>query len=67
MLAREAIERFVDYDEWFLSEVERGIASSDCGELLSHGRCGCPAEDEAVGETSALMELRWTAEAAGIR
>jgi len=23
MLAREAIERFVDYDEWFIREVER--------------------------------------------
>jgi len=25
-LAREAIERFVDRDEWFLREVEKGLA-----------------------------------------
>ena len=25
-LAREAIERFVDYDEWFVNEVEKGLA-----------------------------------------
>ena len=24
-LAREAIERFVDYDEWFIEEVEKGF------------------------------------------
>jgi predicted transcriptional regulator len=26
ILAREAIERFVDYDEWFIAEVEKGLA-----------------------------------------
>jgi predicted transcriptional regulator len=36
MLAREAIERFVDYDEWFIHEVEKGLASADRGGLLSH-------------------------------
>lgn len=40
MLAREAIERFVDYDEWFIREVEKGIASADRGELLSHEEVG---------------------------
>ena len=25
-LAREAIERFVNYDEWFISEVAKGLA-----------------------------------------
>ncbi|MGA8025615.1 MAG: hypothetical protein WB992_00605 [Bryobacteraceae bacterium] len=36
ILAREAIERFVDYDEWFIGEVEKGLASIGRGELLSH-------------------------------
>jgi predicted transcriptional regulator len=36
ILAREAIERFVDYDEWFVREVDQGIASADNGELLPH-------------------------------
>ena len=25
-LVQEAVERFVDYDEWFLREVEKGLA-----------------------------------------
>ena len=35
-LAREAIERLVDYDEWFLGEVEKGLAAADRGELIDH-------------------------------
>ena len=35
MLAREAIERFVNYDEWFIREVE-GVASADRSERLTH-------------------------------
>lgn len=44
LLAREAIERFVDYDEWFIREVEKGIASADRGELLSHEEVGARLE-----------------------
>jgi predicted transcriptional regulator len=44
MLAREAIERFVDYDEWFIREVEKGLASADGGELLSHAEVGARLE-----------------------
>jgi predicted transcriptional regulator len=33
-LAREAIERFVDYDEWFLREVEKGLAAAERGEFI---------------------------------
>jgi predicted transcriptional regulator len=28
-LSQEAIARFVDYDEWFIREVEKGLASAD--------------------------------------
>jgi predicted transcriptional regulator len=35
-LAQEAIERFVDYDEWFMREVEKGLAAADRGELIDH-------------------------------
>ena len=38
ILACEAIERFRDYDEWFIREVEKGIASADRGELLVIGQ-----------------------------
>jgi predicted transcriptional regulator len=32
----EAVERMVNYDEWFLQEVEKGIAASDRGEFVDH-------------------------------
>ena len=35
-LAREAIERLVDYDDWFVREVEKGLAQINRGETLSH-------------------------------
>ena len=39
-LAREAIERFVDYDEWFIEEVEKGLAQIERGEVLTHEEVG---------------------------
>lgn len=39
-LAREAIEHFVDYDEWFLREVEKGLEQIDRGEFLTHEEVG---------------------------
>ena len=35
-IVREAVERFVDYDEWFLREVEKGLAAADRGEFIEH-------------------------------
>jgi predicted transcriptional regulator len=43
-LAREAIERFVDYDDWFIREVEKGLASAERGNLLSHEEVGARVE-----------------------
>ena len=39
-LVREAVERFVDYDEWFLREVEAGLAAADRGEFVEHEDLG---------------------------
>ena len=39
-LAREAIERLVDYREWFLREVEKGLAAADRGEFIDHEEVG---------------------------
>ena len=39
-LVREAIERLVEYDEWFLREVEKGLAAADHGELIDHEDVG---------------------------
>jgi predicted transcriptional regulator len=35
-LVVEAVERLVNYDEWFLREVEKGLAAADRGELVDH-------------------------------
>jgi predicted transcriptional regulator len=43
-LAKEAIERFVNYDEWFLSEVEKGLEQIDQGKMLTHEEVGTRVE-----------------------
>ena len=39
-LAKEAIERLVDYDAWFIREVEKGLAQIECGAVLTHQEVG---------------------------
>jgi predicted transcriptional regulator len=51
-LVQEAIARFVDYDEWFIREVEKGLASADRGELLTHEDVGARLE-KLIGEKQA--------------
>lgn len=36
LLVVEAVERMVNYDEWFLREVEKGLAEADHGALIDH-------------------------------
>jgi predicted transcriptional regulator len=43
-LVTEAIERFVDYDGWFISEVEKGLAQIERGEVLTHEEVGARLE-----------------------
>jgi predicted transcriptional regulator len=35
-LVVEAVERMVNYDEWFMPEVEKGLAAADRGEFVDH-------------------------------
>jgi predicted transcriptional regulator len=35
-LVNEAIERLVEYDEWFIRQVEKGLAQVERGEMLAH-------------------------------
>jgi predicted transcriptional regulator len=35
-LVREAVERLVGYDEWFVREVEIGIAAAEKGAFVDH-------------------------------
>jgi predicted transcriptional regulator len=47
-LALEAIERAVEYDDWFLQEVEKGLAQADRGELLTHEDVGARLEERLL-------------------
>ncbi|MGD1101268.1 MAG: hypothetical protein ABSA59_04305 [Terriglobia bacterium] len=47
-LAREAIERFVDYGEWFVCDVEKGLAQIAPGEVLTHEEVGARLEKSIV-------------------
>jgi predicted transcriptional regulator len=51
-LAREAIERFVNYDEWFINEVEKGLAQLDRGEVLTHEEVGARLEKSLTEKQS---------------
>jgi predicted transcriptional regulator len=35
-LVVDAVERMVNYDQWFMGEVEKGISAADRGELVDH-------------------------------
>jgi predicted transcriptional regulator len=48
-LIQEAIERFVDYDEWFLREVDKGLAAADQGQFLEHEDIGKLIDDRYPG------------------
>lgn len=48
-LAREALERAVDYDDWFIREVEKGLAQIDAGQVLTHEAVGARL-DKKVAE-----------------
>ena len=49
-LAREAIERLIDYDDWFVREVEKGLAQVDRGETLSHEEVGARLSKRLAGK-----------------
>lgn len=37
-LVVQAVERMVNYDEWFRREIEKGLAAAERGELIEHGQ-----------------------------
>lgn len=49
-VAREAIERLVDYDDWFVREVDKGVAQVEHGETLSHEDVGARLEKRLTEE-----------------
>ena len=40
LLVVEAVERLVDHDAWFASEVGKGLAQIESGQTLSHEEVG---------------------------
>lgn len=42
-LVHEAVERLVGYDEWFIRQVEKGLAQIDRGEVLEREGARRPA------------------------
>lgn len=43
-LVREAVERLVDYDAWFVREVDNGLAQIESDEVLEHDEVGARLE-----------------------
>lgn len=37
-LVVEAVERMVNYEEWFLREVDKGLAAAERGEFVDHAQ-----------------------------
>jgi predicted transcriptional regulator len=44
-LVKEAVERLVGYDEWFLRQVEIGLAQADRGDLLEDNEVAARMEN----------------------
>ena len=51
-LIREAIERAVDYDDWFIREVEKGLARVDAGQVLTHDDVGSRLDQKVAEQRS---------------
>ena len=43
-LVQEAVQRLVDYDQWFVREVEKGLSQIERGEVLEHEEVGARLE-----------------------
>ena len=39
-LVQEAVERLLNYDEWFARQVEEGLSAADRGEFVDHEEVG---------------------------
>ncbi|MEO6223564.1 MAG: hypothetical protein ABIP90_09945 [Vicinamibacterales bacterium] len=50
-LAQEAIERLVNYDDWFRSEVEKGLSQVERGQTVSHEEVGTRLEQRLKEQT----------------
>ncbi len=51
LLAREAIERAVDYEDWFVREVDKGLAQIEAGQVLAHEAVGVRLEQKLAHQS----------------
>ena len=58
VLIREAIERAVDYDDWFIREVEKGLAKIDAGQVLTHNAVRAGLEQKLAVDLAPYRGLR---------
>jgi len=56
-VARPAIESFVDYDDWFIREVEKGLAQINRGEVLAHETVGARLEKHLISAPATATEI----------
>jgi len=52
-LAREAIERLLDYDDWLVREVEKGLSQIDSARTLTHEEAGTRLKKHLTGNPPA--------------
>jgi len=50
-VAQEAIERLVNYDDWFLTEVDKGLAQVERDQTVSHEEVGTRLEQRLTEQT----------------
>ncbi len=48
-LVQEAVERLVNFDEWFMREAEKGLDAADRGEFVEHEEIGKLIESRYPG------------------
>ena len=48
----EAVERLIEHEGWFVSEVEKGLAQIEAGNTLSHSEVGLRLEQFLATKTS---------------
>jgi predicted transcriptional regulator len=51
-LVVEAVERMLDYDEWFLREVDKGLRQIEQGRTLSHEEVGTRLQNHLAARNS---------------
>ena len=54
----EAVERYLDYEEWFVGEVVEGLKEAAAGEVVDHGEVVREWERAAKVDTRRRRDLR---------